>query len=148
MTEFNILDFLRTGEFKEFPYGTDIRKVVDAFGETTWTVPISKKDKRPAILKYDQTEFYFHSDNDQKLKGIQITYSEPGDKARINTNYGPLKEALNYDEIKSLLTSQAIAFSEKSSPYDNETNVIETDAHVIFFFEDRGVVQKFGRFIH
>lgn len=80
MTE-NIIEFLRTSELTNFPFGTEQQTVIDKLGDNPgWTVAISRKDKRLALIKYDRTEFYFNGQENQKLCGVQVTYSQPADK--------------------------------------------------------------------
>lgn len=47
---------------------------------------------RPALIKYDQTELYFNDQDDQKLYGVQVTYSKPADKKELEMDYCDLKE--------------------------------------------------------
>ncbi len=147
MTKENIIEFLRTGQLANFKFGTNQKTIVETLGDTSWTIPVSDKDNRPALIKYDQVEFYFSDDTPQSLYGIQVTYSQPGDKKNFNMEYYGLNKALNYSSLKTFLKDNNILFSERQSDYDKSETIIETQGQVIFHFSDNNTVQKFGRFL-
>ncbi len=143
----NIFVFLRTGELSNFKFGMDQKTIISILGETSWTIPVSTKDRRHALIKYDIIEFYFNASESQSLYAVQITYSEPGNKNNLNIDYKNLDKPLRYSEIKDLLNKNSISFEEKESDYDRSDNVIETQGNVTFYFDSENKVQKFGRFI-
>lgn len=147
MTTENIIDFLRTGQLNSFKFGCTPQTLINTLGETSWTIPLDDNDNRPALIKYDQVEFYFDDNKTQKLCGIQITYSQPGDRKNLSVEYGRLKQKVNYTDLKSYLQDQNISFTEKLSEYDKTDSVIETQGHVIFHFDNENNIQKFGRFL-
>lgn len=149
MVKENIIDFLRTGELTNFPFGSDRQTILDKLGNNPdWIVTISKKDKRPALIKYDQTEFYFNRQDNQRLYGVQVTYSQPADKKGLHMEYGDLRQALDYGQTKDFLTRNNVPFIETSSDFDTGTQVIKTQGQVSFFFSDENRLEKFGRFIY
>ncbi len=143
----NIIYFLKTGQLANFIFGTRQEVIIKALGETTWTIPISNKDKRYAVIKYDQVEFYFNHNEIQSLYGIQITYSQAGEAKNLNLEYNGLNKALSYSNIKVFLKDNNILFFEKKSEYDISDTIIETEGQVIFHFNDDNQVQKIGRFV-
>lgn len=143
MSTEDIIDFLKTGELTSFPFGTDLLNVTSSLGENEgWSVPIGGKDKRAGLIKYDQTEFYFDSNDIQRLWGVQVTYSEPADKRNFEMNYRELRKEINYDQVKAFLVAHKVSFTE----FD-EDKVIKTEGEVIFRFWDDNTVAKLGRFI-
>lgn len=148
MTTEDIIEFLRTGELTNFPLGTAPEKVIAMLGDNIgWTVPISRKDKRLGLIKYDRTEFYFNNQDNQKLFGVQVTYSQPADKKGLEMDYSELINELSYEQIKAFLARNKISFEETISEYDKETRVIKTQGQVIFSFSDDNRLEKFGRFV-
>lgn len=148
MTTEKIIEFLRTGELTNFPFGTDRKTITDTLGDNPgWTVTVSRKDKRPAIIKYDQTEFYFNEQVNQKLRGVLITYSQAADKKAFDMDYGDFRCSLDYQQVTDFLTKHHISFKEEPSEYDTCDQVIKTSGQVIFYFSDDKALQKFGRFL-
>jgi hypothetical protein len=143
-----IIEFLRTGELTNFPFGTGWKTIISTLGDNPgWTVMLSRKDKRPAIIKYDQTEFYFNEQVNQELYGVLVTYSQPADKKGLDMDYDSLKRNLNYRQVIDFLTRHHISFEERFSEYDTNDKVIKTIGQVIFYFSDDKKLQKFGRFL-
>lgn len=143
-----ISEFLRTGGLTNFPFGTDLKTITDTLGDNPgWTVAISRKDKRPAIVKYDQTELYFDEQVNQKLRGVLITYSQPADKKAFDMDYSDFRRRLNDEQVMDFLTRHHISFKEECSAYDMNDQVIKTSGEVIFYFSDDKTLQKFGRFL-
>ncbi len=143
-----IIEFLRAGELTNFAFGTDRQTITDQLGDNPdWTVAISRKDKRPAIIKYGLTEFYFNAQVHQKLCGVQITYSQPADKHGFDMEYGDLRQSLTYRQTIDFLIRHDIPFEEGLSEYDNNDKIIKTGGQVIFYFTDNKTLQKFGRFL-
>ena len=150
MTTEDIIEFLRNGELSNFPFGTDLDKITNDLGDNLgWTVQLSRKDKRPALIKYDMTEFYFDDQDTQKLCGVRVTYSQSADKKGLEMNYSDLRRQLSYDETKNFLSGSNIPFEEATSEYDGETRVrvIRTLGQVTFYFLDDNSLDKFGRFL-
>ncbi len=142
------MEFLRTGELTNFPFGTDRQTITHHLGTNPdWTVTISRKDKRPAIIKYGLTEFYFNAQVHQKLRGVQITYSQPADKKGFDMDYGDFRQNLTYRQTIDFLIRNDIPFEEGFSEYDSNDKIIKTSGQVIFYFTDNKTLQKFGRFL-
>ncbi len=143
-----ISEFLRTGRLTNFPFGTNLKTITDTLGDNPdWTVAISRKDKRPAIVKYDQTELYFNKQVSQELRGVLITYSQPADKKAFDMDYADFRDRPDYQQVMDFLTRHHIAFKEERSEYDASDQVIITSGQVIFYFSDDKTLQKFGRFL-
>lgn len=143
-----ITEFLRTGELTNFPFGTYRQAITDQLGDNPdWTVAISRKDKRPAIIKYGFTEFYFNALRNQTLCGVQVTYSQPADEKEFDMDYSELRESLSYRQVMDFLTKHHIPFKEKYSEYDPDDRILKTGGQVIFYFTDNQTLQKFGRFL-
>ena len=147
MSKENIIDFLRVGELSNFKFGASRQSIYKILGDSTWTVQVSKSDNRPALVKYGQIEFYFDRTEDQRLYGVQITYSKHDDKTNLDVEYGELEKPLSLSNLKLLLNKNSIAFNEKTSYYDKSDNVIETQGQVLFYFDNDNNVSKFGRFL-
>jgi len=148
MKKEHIIEFLRTGELTHFPFGTELQVIMDALGDNPgWTVAISRKDKRPAIIKYDHTEFYFNAQSKQKLCGLQITYSQAADKKGLDMDYSELGQKIGYVQTMDFLAKHNISFEETVSEYDDSDHIIKTSHQIIFYFTDDNTLQKFGRFL-
>lgn len=148
MTTERIIEFLKVGELTNFPFGTHREIITDQLGDSPgWTVAISRKDKRPAIMKYDQTEFYFNAEAKQKLRGVQVTYSQPADKKGFDMDYDDLRQSLTYQQTIDFLIRNNISFEEELSEYDKNDKIIKTSGQIIFYFTDNERLQKFGRFL-
>jgi len=119
---------------------------VNALGDNPgWIVPISKSDSRTALVKYGRTELYF--EENQKLWGVQITSSRQAPKRALAMDYQELKKSLSYNRTKIFLSKNNIGFEEKASEYDKNDRVIKTQGQVIFYFDNNGRIDKFGRFL-
>ncbi len=147
MTTEIIIEFLRKGQLSNFNFCTRQQTIIEALGETNWTIPISETDKRHSLIKYDRVEFYFDYSIDQKLYGVLVTYTKPAKKNKLNVEYGKLKQSISYSDLKSYLHDQNISFEEKQSDFDKTDVIIETEGNVVFYFNDDNTVQKFGRFL-
>ena len=128
--------------------GLSLKEVEDFLGQNPgWKVPVSRKDKRPSLIKYDLTEFYFGHEETQTLYGIQITYSQPADVQKLQMDYRELVKAPGRNELKDFLNSNRIAFQEITSPYDPSDQILAIEADILFFFDEEEKLQKFGRFL-
>ncbi len=112
-----------------------------------WQVRISRKDKRAALIKFDQTEFYLGPEEEQKLYGIQITYSKPADAKGLQMDYRELVRPLSRLKLKNFLHAQQIPFQETVSPYDARELLLSLETGIQFFFDEEEILQKFGRFL-
>ncbi|MGB1243266.1 MAG: hypothetical protein ACPG49_12135 [Chitinophagales bacterium] len=152
MLKENIIDFLKTGELTNFPFGISLTIVFSILGETKWTIPISRKDRRIAVAKYGQIEFYFDYGFPQKLHGIKVIYSEmgkkgiiqrfEGEKGRMKVNYQRFEGEVSYTETKKILFEHDIDFQE-----DRNGQIIFTEKGVVFYFDENDFLQTFQRFV-
>ena len=148
MIKEDILHFLRHGQLAHVKMGMSLKEVEHLLGQNPgWKVPISRKDKRPSLIKYDQTEFYFGHEEIQALYGIQITYSQPASSQKLLMDYRELVKAPARNGLKDFLTSYKIPFQEKTSPYDPLDQIFALETDILFFFDEDGKLQKFGRFL-
>ena len=148
MTKEDILHFLRHGQLAHLKMGMSLKEVENLLGPNPgWKVPISRKDKRPSLIKYDRMEFYFGHEELQPLYGIQITYSQPASAQKLQVNYRKLINAPGRNELKDFLHSNKIPFQEITSPYDPSDQIFALESDILFFFDEEGKLQKFGRFL-
>jgi hypothetical protein len=144
----DILAFLRSGQLSNFPMGTELKAILNELGENRgWTLPISRKDKRPALIKYGQVEFYFTASEFQKLSGVQITYTSKADSRLFILDCGELKGDLDCDVVKSYLTDNKIAFTEAISSGEKDSLLLTTEGQVDLIFSDSNGLEKIGRFL-
>lgn len=148
MKKEDILHFLRHGQLAHIKMGMSLKEVENLLGQNPgWKVPISRKDKRPSLIKYDRTEFYFGHEEIQPLYGIQITYSQPADVQKLQMDYRELVKAPNRNGLKDFLNSNKIPFQEITSPYDPSDQIFALESNILFFFDEDENLQKFGRFL-
>lgn len=115
-------------------------------GEAKWTIPISRKDKRIAVAKYGQIEFYFDHELSQKLYGVQLTYTQKGEKGKMEMDCQGFADELSYNETKKLLFKHGVVFKEKANKVD-DSKVITTKGGVVFYFKGEDTLQKIGKFV-
>lgn len=148
MVKEHIISFLRTGQLENFPFGTYLETVLVTLGDNKeFAVAISKKDKRCALVKYDCIEFYFTTEEKQRLYGVQATYSLPAEPKGLLVDYAALLNPLNINQTKQFLNQHNISFFSAvhgSAEYDGQ---LSTTEGVTFYFDDNGQLEKFGRFI-
>ena len=148
MIKEDILYFLRHGELNHIKMGMSLKEVENLLGQNPgWKVPISRKDKRPSLIKYDRTEFYFGHEEIQALYGIQITYSQPANIQKLQMDYQELVKAPGRNGLKDFLISNKIPFQETPSPYDPSDQILALETDILFFFDEEEELQKFGRFL-
>lgn len=144
----NIITFLKNGELTNFPFGTLQETVIECLGENhKWTLSLSKRDKRPAMVKYDKTEFYFNNHEIQKLCGIQITYSQTADKKKLEMDYNDFRHPIDVEKTKAILTDNHIEFQEGFWEFDQETKIIKTEGEIVLYFSDENRLEKLSKFI-
>ena len=142
----NTIDFIRTGQLINFPYGIEKRKVITLLGETEERID----NKESSMLKYDRTEFYFyhHESGIKYLTGIVIQpIPIPANKGNLKMDYSWLTKKLKFSNAKNQLKLEHIEFNEIIDR-DNDSLVLRTEGKVeLLFFRDDNLICKVGRYI-
>jgi hypothetical protein len=140
------IDFFRTGQLANFPFGLEKRNVITLLGDTEEQI----ENEESSVLKYDRTEFYFyhHKSGMKYLNGIIIQpIPIPADKGNLEMNYSWLTKNLNYLETKKKLKFESIKFIETIESAE-DTLVLRTDGKVDFLFlRDDNKICKIGRYL-
>ncbi len=144
----NINDFLMNGTITEIPFGISRNDLINIMGHEGNVAFGFKKDKLPSIYKYEMTEFYFQSQNIDKLSGIMIQLGScPSKTGLLGFDYKWLRNDLTLDDVKEQLELLNIAYKVSTNKYDCSQE-IKTVSNIKFsFYIGDNHICEIGKFI-
>ena len=128
----DILEFLRTGSFGPVGFGMSRAELKQLLGPADDVGITSRKDRYPTIFKYGDIEFYINPAQD-RLYAIHSDYfTFLQGNARLQLQMHGIDSTTTLSQMKELLQSAAITFSERVDQFEGKRLV--TQGNVVLGF--------------
>ena len=135
-------NFLTTGSLNSFEFGAKREYIAVVLGATSNIIPTTRKDPGPAVLKYDQVEFYF--DESDELNGVMIQLTtEPVESHKLEFDYAWISEGTTQKEISNELDNLELNYKIEKKL---DSTQLTTETGITFYLD--GTLEKVGKFVN